>query len=140
MKMKKISNKNLLIPEKNYKKKEKKRTLHYPTSDIYVGNCPTNIVLVFKTLLNYACEHITGSPTVQCFCTYLQKKLSVSYSSPYFLVYFSSYTHPNLTLHLPLSPFHSLEDCILPSHFFQHAMTLTNSGLGRLFQYNYVLG
>ena len=69
-----------------------------------------------------------------------KKKLSVSYSSPYFLVYFSSYTHPNLTLHLPLSPFHSLEDCILPPHFFQHAMTLTNSGLGRLFQYNYVLG
>ena len=31
MKMKKISNKNLLIPEKNYKKKEKKRTLHNPT-------------------------------------------------------------------------------------------------------------
>ena len=75
MKMKKISHKNLLIiPEKRNYKKKKKRTLHYPMSDIYVGNCPTNIVLVFKTLLNYVCQHITGSPTVQCFCTYLQKK------------------------------------------------------------------
>ena len=119
MKMKKISHKNLLIiPEKRNYKKKKKRTLHYPMSDIYVGNCPTNIVLVFKTLLNYVCEHITGSPTVQCFCTYLQKKLSVSYSSSYFLIYFSTYTHPNLTLHLPLSPFHSLKTVFYLLIFF----------------------
>ena len=61
------------------------------------------------------------APTVQCYCTDFQKTLSVSYSSQYFLIYFPSYTHPNLTLHLPLSPFHPLKDCI------RQAMTLKNS-------------